>query len=117
MNCSVKSIYFCPVKSLSFQSLQSCNIKKNLGILNDRVFAFSRGLDLDSAKFIEKNPKERKLNNLLILKNSPALNKYNFIYDGNMLMLTNNENELISISTNNPNESSLLTDKLLELER
>ena len=117
MNCSVKSIYFCPVKSLSFQSLQSCNIKKNLGMLNDRVFAFSRGLDLDSAKFIEKNPKERKLNNLLILKNSPVLNKYNFIYEGTTLTLTNHDNELISISTNNPNESSLLTDKLLELER
>ena len=47
MNCLVQSIYFCPVKSLSFQSLKSCNIKKNLGMLNDRVFAFSRGLDLD----------------------------------------------------------------------
>ncbi len=117
MNCLVQSIYFCPVKSLSFQSLKSCNIKKNLGMLNDRVFAFSRGLDLDKAKFIEKNPKERKLNNLLILKNSPVLNKYNFIYDGSTLTLTNDQKELISISTSNSNESSLLTNKLLELEK
>ena len=117
MNCLVQSIYFCPVKSLSFQSLKSCNIKKNLGMLNDRVFAFSRGLDLDKAKFIEKNPKERKLNNLLILKNSPVLNKYNFIYNESTLTLTNGNEELISISTNNSNESSLLTNKLLELEK
>ena len=117
MNCLVQSIYFCPVKSLSFQSLKSCNIKKNLGMLNDRVFAFSRGLDLDKAKFIEKNPKERKLNNLLILKNSPVLNKYNFIYDGSTLTLTNDQKELISISTSNSNESSLLINKLLELEK
>ncbi len=117
MNCVVKSIYFCPVKSLSFQSLKSCNIKKNLGMLNDRVFAFSRGLNLNKAKFIEKNPKERKLNNLLILKNSPVLNKYNFIYDGSTLTLANNQKELISISTSNSNENSLLTNKLLELEK
>jgi uncharacterized protein len=117
MNCLVKSIYFCPVKSLSFQSLKSCNIKKNLGMLNDRVFAFSRGIDLDKAKFIEKNPKERTFNNLLILKNSPALNKYNFIYNESTLTLTNGNEELISISTSNPNESSLLTNKLLELEK
>ena len=117
MNCLVQSIYFCPVKSLSFQSLKSCNIKKNLGMLNDRVFAFSRGLDLDKAKFIEKNPKERKLNNLLILKNSPVLNKYNFIYNESTLTLTNGNEELISISTKNSNESSLLTNKLLELEK
>ena len=117
MNCLVQSIYFCPVKSLSFQSLKSCNIKKNLGMLNDRVFAFSRGLDFDKAKFIEKNPKERKLNNLLILKNSPVLNKYNFIYNESTLTLTNGNEELISISTNNSNESSLLTNKLLELEK
>jgi len=117
MNCLVQSIYFCPVKSLSFQSLKSCNIKKNLGMLNDRVFAFSRGLDFDKAKFIEKNPKERKLNNLLILKNSPVLNKYNFIYNESTLTLTNGNEELISISTKNSNESSLLTNKLLELEK
>jgi len=117
MNCLVQSIYFCPVKSLSFQSLKSCNIKKNLGMLDDRVFAFSRGIDLNKAKFIEKNPKERKLNNLLILKNSPVLNKYNFIYDGSTLKLTNDDKELISISTSNSNESSLLTNKLLELEK
>ena len=117
MNCLIKSIYFCPVKSLSFQSLKSCNIKKNLGMLNDRMFAFSRGIDFDKAKFIEKNPKERKLNNLLILKNSPVLNKYNFIYDGNLLTLTNHDKELISIFPNKPDESSLLTNKLLELEK
>ena len=117
MNCLIKSIYFCPVKSLSFQSLKSCNIKKNLGMLNDRMFAFSRGIDFDKAKFIEKNPKERKLNNLLILKNSPVLNKYNFIYDGNLLTLTNYDKELISIFPNKADESSLLTKKLLELEK
>ena len=40
MSCLISSIHYCPVKSLSYQSLNSCNIKKNLGIINDRAFAF-----------------------------------------------------------------------------
>ena len=55
---------------------------------NDRIFAFSRGVDNEKAKLIEKNPNERKLQNFLTLKNSPVLNKYNFMYDGKNLTLT-----------------------------
>jgi hypothetical protein len=83
---------------------------------NDRIFAFSRGVDLEKAKLIEKNPNERKLNNFLTLKNSPVLNKYNFIYNRDKLTLAFQEKELISISPDNPEERSLLSDKLLELE-
>ena len=116
MDCTLTSIHYCPVKSLSFQSIKSCNIKKNLGMPNDRIFAFSRGVDLEKAKLIEKNPNERKLNNFLTLKNSPVLNKYNFIYNRDKLTLAFQEKELISISPENPEERSLLSDKLLELE-
>ena len=80
MSILISSIHYCPVKSLSFQSIDSCEIKKDLGILNDRMFAFSRIIDAKKTKLIEKNPNERNLNNFLTLKNSPVLNKYNFIY-------------------------------------
>ena len=116
MDCLISSIHYCPVKSLSFQSISSCNIKKNLGMVNDRIFAFSRGVDLEKSKLIEKNPNERKLNCLLTLKNSPILNKYNFNYNSNKLSLTLNEKNLISISTDNLEERALLSDKLIELE-
>ena len=116
MNCLISSIHNCPVKSLSFQSIKSCNIKKGLGILNDRIFAFSRNIDFKKAKLIEQNPNERKLNYFLTLKNSPVLNKYNFIYDNDKLTLTIHDKELISISLNNPEQHFLLSDKLLELE-
>jgi len=116
MNCSITSINFCPVKSLSFQSLKSCNIKKELGMVNDRVFAFSRGIDTEKAKIIEKKPNERKLNNFLSLKNSPVLNKYNFIYSKDKLTLTIQEKELISISPESEEERTLLCNKLLEIE-
>ena len=116
MNCSVVSIHNCPVKTLSFQSLKSCNIKKNIGMTNDRIFAFSRGVNFEKAKLIEKNPNERKLNNFLTLKNSPVLNKYNFIYENNNLTLTFKNKELISINLDNSEDLSLISEKLLELE-
>ena len=116
MSCLIISIHYCPVKSLSFQSIKSCDIKKELGIINDRIFAFSRGIDLEKAKLLEKNPQDRKLNNFLTLKNSPVLNKYNFIYDNDKLTLTLKEKEIISISPKNSEERLLLSNKLLELE-
>ena len=116
MKCSVVSIHNCPVKTLSFQSLKSCNIKKNIGMTNDRIFAFSRGVNFEKAKLIEKNPDERKLNNFLTLKNSPVLNKYNFIYEKNNLTLTLKNKELISINLDNSEDLSLISEKLLELE-
>ena len=118
MDYTISSINYCPVKSLSFQSTKSCIIKKDLGILNDRIFAFSRIIDFESAKIMEKIPNERKLNYFLTLKNSPVLNKYNFLYNDEKLILTshNNNKELISISVNNPEEILLLSNKLIELE-
>ena len=43
----ISSIHFSPIKSLSFTNIESCEIKKNLGILNDRKFAFSRFVDAE----------------------------------------------------------------------
>ena len=116
MNCRVSSIHYCPVKSISFQNINSCEIKKNLGIDNDRIFAFSRNVDLEKAKLIEKDAKERKLNNFLTLKNSPVLNKYNFVYENNKLTLALNNENIISISADDSNERLLLSNKLMELE-
>jgi hypothetical protein len=116
MKSSISSINYCPVKSLSFQSTESCNIKKNVGILNDRLFVFSRNIDLEKAKLIEKNPNERKLNNFLTLKNSPVLNKYNFIYSKEKLSLTREDKELISIAADDPEQRLLLSSKLTKLE-
>ena len=116
MNCLISSIHNCPVKTLSFQSIESCDVKKDLGMVNDRIFAFSRGVDLDKANSMEKNPNERKLNNFLTLKNSPVLNKYNFTYSNNRLTLHLNEKVIISISIDSSEEINLLSNKLIELE-
>ena len=116
MNCSISSIYYCPVKTLSFQSIENCNVKKELGMINDRIFAFSRGVDLEKANSMEANPNDRKLINLLTLKNSPVLNKYNFTYKEGKLSLNLKEKEIISISPDNNKERIKLSEKLIELE-
>ena len=116
MNCTISSIHYCPVKSISFQSIKSCKITKNLGMENDRIFVFSRSINLEKAKVIEKNPNDRKLNNFLTLKNSPVLNKYNFVYENNRLALTQDNKDLISISADDQNERLLLSNRLMELE-
>ena len=116
MSCKIKSIHYFPVKSVSFQNIETSNIKKNLGMENDRIFAFSRGLDSDKSKLLEKDPNQRKLNNFLTLKNSPVLNKYNFLYKNGKLTLTHQDKELVTISADNEEERVLLTNKLTELE-
>ena len=89
MSASISSINYCPVKSISFQSVQNCKIKKNIGIIGDRIFAFAKDLDQDQVKLFEKSPNERKgkWNNILTLKNSAVLNKYNFVFNNNKLTL------------------------------
>ena len=116
MNGIISSIHFSPVKSLSFTNIESCEIKKNLGILNDRKFAFSRVVDAEKALLIEKNPNERKLNNFLSLKNSPVLNKYNFTYKDNKLALIFDGKEQISITADDIDQRSKLINKLIDLE-
>ena len=116
MSVLISSIYFSPVKSLSFTNIKSCIIKKDLGILNDRSFAFSRIIDSKKAHIARKNPSERKLNNFLTLKNSPVLNKYNFEYKNNKLILMLGNKELLSIISDNPEQKTILVNKIIELE-
>ena len=118
MNCAISSIHYSPVKSLSLQNIKNCIIKKNIGILGDRIFAFAKNLNLDQVKLFEKNPNNRKgkWNKVLTLKNSPVLNKYNFLFSENKLTLTNKDKEILSIDINELSEQNELANKILELE-
>ena len=116
MQSLVYSIHYYPVKSLSFSNINKCTIKKKIGILNDRIFSFSKNLNIEKAKLIENLPNKRKLNNFLTLKNSPFLNKYKFFYEDNKLTLFKNNIKIISIHSEKKNEYKILCDKLSELE-
>ena len=116
MNISISSIFFSPVKSISFQKINKCEIKKNIGIINDRLFAFSRSLDSGKAQKMEYEPSQRKLINFLTLKNTPILNKYSFEFNEGNLELFHDQKKLISINPNNPDEVSLIEKEVLNLE-
>ena len=106
MSISISSINYCPVKSISFQTIKNCEISKNIGIIGDRIFAFSKDLDSNQAQLFEKKLEERrgKWNKILTLKNSPSLNKYNFTFENNKLTLTKDNKEILSIDINDTNE-------------
>lgn len=118
MSATISSIHYCPVKSVSFQRIKNCEIKKNIGIVGDRIFAFSKGLNFEQAKKFEKNPEERrgKWNKILTLKNSPVMNKYNFLFDGDNLTLTYQNDDILTINTNELDDYELISKKILELE-
>ena len=118
MSVTISSINYCPVKSVSFQAIDVCEIKKDIGIVGDRIFAFAKDLAQDKAQLFEKSPEERKgkWNKVLTLKNSPVLNKYNFLYKNNSLTLTFKDKEILTIDINELSERQLLSNKIIELE-
>ena len=117
MPYTLSSIQYYPVKSLSCSNLKKTLIKKNLGILNDRLFSFSRNISYENAKLMEKFPKKRKLNNFLTLKNSPVLNKYKFTYEDSILTLFMGDQEIISTFSEDKKDHFIICNKLLELEK
>ena len=118
MSATISSINYCPVKSVSFQTIENCIIKKDIGIVSDRIFAFAKDLDKEQAKLFEKSPDDRKgkWNKVLTLKNSPVLNKYNFIYKDEKLTLTLKDKEILTIDINQSDEREALSNKISELE-
>ena len=118
MSASISSIHYCPVKSVSFQNIENCEIKRNVGIVGDRIFAFSKDLEPRNVELFEKNPDERKgkWNKILTLKNSPALNKYNFKYIDEKLTLIKDNKEIIKIDENKASEKEELVNKIIKLE-
>ena len=52
----------------------------------------------------------------MTLKNTPALNKYNFVYDGINLTLNRSNNEIISIPLKDKEKFLLISKELLKLE-
>ena len=118
MSATISSINYCPVKSISFQTIDNCQIKKGIGISGDRVFAFAKNLDIDQIKLFEKNSEDRKgkWNKILTLKNTPVLNKYNFLLNKNELTLNSKDNTILTINTNEQSQCIELSNKILEVE-
>ena len=109
----VSSIHFSPIKSLSFQSINTAIIKKDVGFEEDRIFAFSRAIDSSLANIIEKDPSERELIHFLTLKNTPALNKYDFKFENGMISIFENNKQ---ISTHPIEDKDAISKEISKLE-
>jgi uncharacterized protein YcbX len=109
----VSSIHYSPIKSLSFQSINTAIIKKDVGFEEDRIFAFSRAIDMALAKTIEKDPSERELIHFLTLKNTPALNKYDFKFENGMISFSKDN---LEISTYPIEDKEVISKEISKLE-
>ena len=109
----VSSIHFSPIKSLSFQSINTAIIKKDIGFEEDRIFAFSRAIDISLAQTIEKDPSERELIHFLTLKNTPALNKYDFKFENGMISISKDN---LEISTYPIEDKEAISKEISKLE-
>src|SRR6056300_1142180 len=118
MTIKISSIHFCPVKSVSYQTIDQCNIQKDIGLEGDRVFALLKNIEADDPKLIDKEHEVRKgkWNKILTLKNTPALNKYNFSYGNEQLTLYQKDQAILSINSNDTEERKKLVNKIIELE-
>ena len=113
----IEKLYFSPVKSLSFSYSPKLIVKNNIGITNDRIFAFTRLINKSKADIYEKNSKDRNLNFFLTLKNSPFLNKYNFDYRNNELSLFKDGKLINKISLDKRDNFKILSQELMVHEK
>ena len=111
----IKNLFYSPVKSISFTESDSLNILKDRGVEDDRIFAFVHNMDISKIKNLIEDPKSRKLNNFITLKNTPEFNKYNFIYTKGKLILKKQNEIIISINPFFENEKKLLCKKISQI--
>ena len=111
----IENLFYSPVKSISFIESKSLKVIKNKGIANDRIFAFVHNIDTYRIKKLLNDPKSRKLHNFLTLKNSPELNKYNFLFINDKLIFKKKSKEIISIDPYSEQDKILISKKIAEL--
>ena len=111
----IKNLYFSPVKSLSFNNVDTLEIIKNIGIKNDRIFAFSNNLNFKDIELIKYNPLKREIYKFLSLKKYPELNEYNFLLEKNFLILEFENKIILKTDINNQHEVKILCSKLEDM--
>ena len=111
----IKKLYFSPVKSLSFNNVDNLEIIKNIGIKNDRIFAFTNNLNLKDIELIKNNHLKREIYNFLSLKKYPELNEYNFLLKNNFLILEFENKIILKTDVDNHHEVKILCSKLEDI--
>jgi len=116
-NSVLDKLYFSPVKSLSFINTKNLIVKKDIGIKNDRILAFTRIINEEEANNYQKNPNKRNLKFFLTLKNSPFLNKYNFQLKDDELTVLHLDQIIKKISIDNNDNLKTISIELKKREK
>jgi len=111
----IKNLYFSPVKSLSFNNVDTLEVIKFIGIKNDRIFAFTNNLTFRDIELIKNNPLKRDIYKFLSLKKYPELNEYNFLLEDNYLILEFENNIILKTDIDNQDQIKILCNKLEEI--
>ncbi len=111
----IKNLYFSPVKSLSFNNVDTLEIIKNIGIKNDRIFAFTNNLNFKDIELIKNHPLNREIYKFLSLKKYPELNEYNFLLENNFLILEFENNIILKTDIDNQHQVKILCSKLEDI--
>ncbi len=111
----IKYLYFSPVKSLSFNNVNTLEIIKNIGIKNDRIFAFTNNINFNDIELIKNDPFRREIYKFLSLKKYPELNEYNFLLENNYLILEFENNIILKTDIDNQQEVKILCSKLEDI--
>ena len=111
----IKNLYFSPVKSLSLNNVDTLEIIKNIGIKNDRIFAFTNNLNFEDIELIKNDPLKREIYKFLSLKKYPELNQYNFLLEDNFLILEFENNIILKTDIDNQHEVKILCSKLEDI--
>ena len=114
---NIEKLYYSPVKSLSFCNTSRLVIIKDIGIKNDRIFAFTRLINKSESIDYQDKPNKRKLNFFLTLKNSPFLNKYNFYLDHKYLYFYLSNQLINKILINDKSEQQSFSVELMNREK
>ena len=108
----IEKLYYSPIKSISFNPCAFLNIKKNIGIENDRRFAFIKKTTNTITDNIQTNPKKRKIDQFLSLKDYPLLNNFNFYFEKNILILKSNNKVLLKTNIKDSTKIKTLCSKI-----
>ncbi len=111
----IKNLYFSPVKSLSFNNVDTLEIIKNIGIKYDRIFAFTNNLNFEDIELIKNDPLKREIYKFLSLKKYPELNQYNFLLEDNFLILEFENKIILKTDVDNEHEVKILCSKLEDI--
>ncbi len=111
----IKNLYFSPVKSLSFNNVDTLEVIKFIGIKNDRIFAFTNNLTFRDIELIKNKPFKRVIYKFLSLKKYPELNEYNFSLEDNYLILEFENNIILKTDIDNQDQVKILCNKLEEI--